>query len=272
MEAEIGLDGTGTLIDVGRGPGVLVVHLAPLFHTVIGIDPEPEMLVHAERHAIDNDVAATWIQARAEDLAVLELPPPRLVTFGQSIHWTDRDLVLSLVHELLEPAGAVALIAPSAEHGHLPDDPPAPPIPHVLIEEMLNRYLGWSRGLRADTYETSLERSPFGASKVAFAPCRADIVRNADEASPTTCRCRSLHPIASVSVWAHSLPSSQPCWRICRRRDDFMTGRATPPSFGRPSSAERDSRSPSILRAVAVVVVRESRLARWSGARFQPVA
>ncbi len=181
MEAQLGLDGTGTLIDVGCGPGVLVVQLAPLFDTVIGIDPEPEMLVHAERHAIDNDVAANWIQARAEDLAVLELPPPRLVTFGQSIHWTDGELVLSLVHDLLEPAGAVALIAPSVEHGHPPDDPPAPPIPHELIEEMLNRYLGWSRGPRADTYETSLERSPFGASKVAFAPGRADIVRTADE-------------------------------------------------------------------------------------------
>ena len=72
-----------------------MVHLAPLFHTVIGIDPEPEMLVHAERHAIDNDVAATWIQARAEDLAVLELPPPRLVTSdsrstGRTANWCSR--------------------------------------------------------------------------------------------------------------------------------------------------------------------------------------
>ena len=49
LRAEIGLDATGALIDVGCGPGVLAVQLAPLFDTVIGIDPEPEMLVQARR-------------------------------------------------------------------------------------------------------------------------------------------------------------------------------------------------------------------------------
>lgn len=181
MGTELGLDGTGTLIDVGCGPGVPAVQLAPSFDTVIGIDPEPEMLAHAEHHAIDNDVAATWIQARAEDLATLNLPPPRLVTFGQSIHWTDCELVLSLVHDLLEPTGAVALTAPAPEHGNPPDDPGAPPIPHELIEDMVHRYLGWSRAPRADTYEVSLEHSPFGTSNVTFAPGRRDIVRTADE-------------------------------------------------------------------------------------------
>ncbi|HEY9377377.1 MAG TPA: class I SAM-dependent methyltransferase, partial [Jiangellaceae bacterium] len=47
MRAELGLDGTGTLIDVGCGPGVLAVQLAPLFETVIGLDPEPAMLAEA---------------------------------------------------------------------------------------------------------------------------------------------------------------------------------------------------------------------------------
>ena len=51
MRAEIGLDGSGTLIDVGCGPGILAVQLAPLFDTVIGIDPEPAMLAEAVRHA-----------------------------------------------------------------------------------------------------------------------------------------------------------------------------------------------------------------------------
>ena len=103
------------------------------------------------------------------------------MTFGQSIHWTDRELVLPLVHDLLEPGGAVALIAPAPEHGSPPEDPPAPPIPHDRIEGLLSCYLGWSRSPRVDTYETSLERSPFGASKVAFAAGRADIVRTTDD-------------------------------------------------------------------------------------------
>ena len=181
LEAELGLDATGTLIDVGCGPGVLAVQLAPLFDTVIGIDPEPEMLVHARHHAADNEVTATWIEARAEDLAALDLPEAKLVTFGQSIHWTDRQSVLAVVHDLLETGGAVALITPAIGHGSPPVDPPAPPIPHDQIEAMLGRYLGWTRSPRVDTYETSLEQSPFGASQVAFAPGLPDIVRTIDE-------------------------------------------------------------------------------------------
>ena len=175
------LDGTGTLIDVGCGPGVLAVQLAPLFDTVIGIDPEPAMLAEARRHAAAHDVVADWIEARAEDLATLQLPAPRLVTFGQSIHWTDRQPVLVAVHELLAPGAAVALIAPAIEHGTPPADPVAPPIPHDEIEQLLGQYLGWSRSPRVDTYETSLEQSPFGESHVAHAPGRTDIIRTTDE-------------------------------------------------------------------------------------------
>jgi SAM-dependent methyltransferase len=181
MRAEFGLDGSGALIDVGCGPGSLAVQLAPLFEEVIGIDPEPAMLNEARRHAADHRVDARWIEARAEDLATLELPPPRLVTFGQSIHWTDRQPVLATVYDLLPPGGVVALIAPDGEHGSPPSSPPAPPIPHDEIEALIGRYIGWSRPPRQDTYETSLQQSPFCASRLVYAPGRPDIVRSTDE-------------------------------------------------------------------------------------------
>jgi SAM-dependent methyltransferase len=181
MRTALGLDGSGTLVDVGCGPGVLAVQLAPLFEAVIGIDPDPAMLAEARRHAAAHDVAATWIEARAEDLAALDLPAARLVTFGQSIHWTDRQPVLAMVYDQLAPGGAVALISPAIEHGRSPGNPPAPPIPHEQIEALLRRYLGWSRGERVDTFETSLQQSPFGRSDVVFAPGRPDIVRTTDE-------------------------------------------------------------------------------------------
>lgn len=181
MADELGLDSTGTLIDVGCGPGILAVELAPLFDAVVGIDPEPAMLDEARRHASAHGVEATWIEARAEDLATLGLPAARVVTFGQSIHWTDRQPVLEAVHELLVPGGAVALIAPSIEHGAPPADAPAPPIPHEQIEALIHRYIGWSRSPWEDTYEASLEQSPFGTSHVTYAPGRPDIVRSVDE-------------------------------------------------------------------------------------------
>ena len=181
LRAELGLDGTGTLLDVGCGPGVLAVQLAPAFETVIGVDPEPAMLAEAARHAAANGVRARWIEARAEDLATLDLPAPRLVTFGQSIHWTDRQPVLAVVYELLEPGGVVALIAPAFEHSPPPTDRPAPPIPHDEIEALIGRYTGWQRPPRADTYEASLAESPFAGSSVTYAPGRHDIIRTAEE-------------------------------------------------------------------------------------------
>jgi len=181
MRAELGLDGQGTLVDVGCGPGVLAVQLAPAFETVVGVDPEPAMLAEARRHAAAHGLTATWIEAKAEDLRTLDLAAPRLVTFGQSIHWTDRQQVLVTVYELLEPGGAVALVAPAIEHGSPPVEPPAPPIPNAEIEELIGRYLGWRRSPRVDTFEASLKQSPFGESRVVFAPGRRDIVRTIDE-------------------------------------------------------------------------------------------
>ena len=89
--------------------------------------------------------------------------------------------MLVAVHELLAPGAAVALIAPAIEHGSPPADPAAPPIPHDEIEQLLGQYLGWSRSPRVDTYETSLEQSPFGESHVTYAPGRADVVCTTDE-------------------------------------------------------------------------------------------
>ena len=43
--------------------------------------------------------------------ATLGLPPTRLVTFGQSLHWTDRRLVADAVFDVLEPGGSLALVS-----------------------------------------------------------------------------------------------------------------------------------------------------------------
>jgi hypothetical protein len=40
LATELGLDGTGLLLDVGSGPGVLAVQLAGLFDHVTAIEPE----------------------------------------------------------------------------------------------------------------------------------------------------------------------------------------------------------------------------------------
>ena len=66
---ELGLDGSGRLLDVGCGPGVLTVRLAHLFEEAVGLDPDPEMIAEGRRAAQERDIAnITWVQALAEDL------------------------------------------------------------------------------------------------------------------------------------------------------------------------------------------------------------
>jgi len=51
LAAECGLDETKRLLDVGCGPGVLAVELAPLVAQAVGLDPDADMLAEVARHA-----------------------------------------------------------------------------------------------------------------------------------------------------------------------------------------------------------------------------
>jgi SAM-dependent methyltransferase len=185
---ELGLVGRGTLIDVGCGPGVLAVQLAPLFERVIGIDPDPDMLAEAERHAAASDRAhIQWIRASAEDIASMSLPPARVVSFGQSFHWTEREVVAHAVYDLLVPGGAVVATAHDIDARPKPSGPGDPPIPHAEIEQLLAEHLGadyrTSRSVRwkpNDRYEDALARTPFGAARTVFAPGQEDLTRDVD--------------------------------------------------------------------------------------------
>jgi ubiquinone/menaquinone biosynthesis C-methylase UbiE len=83
LAKECGLDGTGRLLDVGCGPGVLAVELAPLVQECVGLDPDAEMLEEARRHAGRAHVAnIEWVHAIAEQIPDLDLGTFRLVSFG----------------------------------------------------------------------------------------------------------------------------------------------------------------------------------------------
>ena len=90
LTQELGLDGSGRLLDVGCGPGVLTVRLAHLFGTVVGLDPDAGMLAEGARAADERGITnIRWVRGLAEDLPAVAPGPYRLVTFGQSFHWTD---------------------------------------------------------------------------------------------------------------------------------------------------------------------------------------
>jgi SAM-dependent methyltransferase len=185
---ELGLDGRGRLLDVGCGPGVLTVRLAPLFEEAVGLEPDREMLAEAQRAASDTRLAnARWVQGLAEDLPDAAPGPFRLVSFGQSFHWTDELLVAEKVYDVLEPGGAMALIVHTVEGRDVPLSPGHPPIPHDELQALVARYLGSNnrRGqgkarLRDHKFEDILVQTRFGQPRSIFAPGVPDLLRDID--------------------------------------------------------------------------------------------
>lgn len=106
------LDGTGRLIDLGCGPGILAVPLSAHVESVLGVDPDEGMLAEAEIYAAEEGRSnITWRTGRAEEISPA-LGRFRCAVFGQSLHWMDRDLVFARLWEMLEPGGGFALINP----------------------------------------------------------------------------------------------------------------------------------------------------------------
>lgn len=188
LAQELELDGSGRLLDGGCGPGILTVRLAHLFEDVTGLDPDPAMLAEgrraAEARGIEN---IRWVQARAEDLPEAAPGPYRLVTFGQSFHWTDEARVAEAVYDLLEPGGALALIVHTVEGRPRPPSPGAPPIPHPEIEALIDKYLGPTKRagqgaapIRTHRFEDVLVRTRFGKPQSIFVPGIPDLERDSE--------------------------------------------------------------------------------------------
>jgi SAM-dependent methyltransferase len=189
LTEELGLDGSGRLLDGGCGPGVLTVRLAHLFEEAVGLDPDPAMLAEARRAAEERGIENTrWVQARAEELPEAAPGPYRAVTFGQSLHWTDEARVVEVVYDLLEPGGGLALVVHTVEGRPAPQTGPGPPpIPHAEIKALVEEYLGPDRragqGLapvRYHRFEDVLVRTRFGAPRSVFVPGIPDLVRDSE--------------------------------------------------------------------------------------------
>jgi SAM-dependent methyltransferase len=186
LAEELGLDGSGRLMDVGCGPGILTVRLAHLFEGAVGLDPDPAMIAEGRRAARERDIAnITWVQARAEDLPSAAPGPFRLVTFGQSFYWTDEVAVADAVYDMVEPGGALVLVGHQAEGRAVPPSPGAPRIPHDEIEQLVRKYLGPTRRAGQSTAPVqalglvdALASTRFGAPRVIFAPGIPDLVRD----------------------------------------------------------------------------------------------
>jgi SAM-dependent methyltransferase len=188
LTEELGLDGSGRLLDGGCGPGILTLRLAHLFEEAMGLDPDAAMLAEGRGLADERGITnIRWVQAVAEDLPAAAPGPYRLVTFGSSFHWTDEARVAEALYDMLEPGGALALIVHTVDGRPKPPSPGPPPIPHDDIRALVEKYLGTTRRagqgvspVRTHRFEDVLVRTPFGAPRSLFVPGIPDLVRDSE--------------------------------------------------------------------------------------------
>ena len=189
LTRELGLDGRGRLLDVGCGPGILTLQLAPRFEQSVGLDPDAEMLAEAARRADELGVtpAPRWVRGLAEDLPTTPLGRFSVVTFGQSFHRTDREPVAEAVYDVLDPGGAMVLVVHCVEGRPVPANPGLPEFPRDEIERLVDRYLGPRRRsgqgfvwTYADRFGDALARTRFGRPHVVFAPGVGGVVHDID--------------------------------------------------------------------------------------------
>ncbi|MFB6888238.1 class I SAM-dependent methyltransferase [Kitasatospora sp. NPDC056327] len=110
--------GIGDLaLDLGCGTGQLALPLAARVRTVVGMDPEPDMLgqarAAAERAGVRN---ALWLLGTDADVPALAglLPGARplgVTVIGNAIHWMRPGELFRALYPLTRPGGGVAVIA-----------------------------------------------------------------------------------------------------------------------------------------------------------------
>ena len=160
----LGLDGSQFAADIGCGTGQATIPLARLVRRVIAVDPEPQMLEHAQAAATEAGVTnIEWRLGDSTGLAGLGIAGAHLAMFASSWHWTDRPTVAAELDELLDPAGALVLLGNGEGPGGEPDWDRA-------IGEIRTRYLGPARragsGISVrpqDSPQDVLRGSPFSS-------------------------------------------------------------------------------------------------------------
>jgi SAM-dependent methyltransferase len=109
IAASAGLGRPDRLLDLGSGPGILALALAPFAGEVVAMDPEPEMLAGAAAAAAEAGVRLTLLEGSSYDLTPA-LGPFRLVAIGRAFHLMDRAATLAALNRIVEPGGAVVLV------------------------------------------------------------------------------------------------------------------------------------------------------------------
>ncbi|WP_043665543.1 class I SAM-dependent methyltransferase [Streptomyces xylophagus] len=116
LEEAFGLSQTDVVLDMGCGTGQLALPFASRVRSVVGMDPEPDMLRLA-RHAAEAQGVrnTTWVLGADTELPALGgLLGERslaLTVIGQALHWMRHEELFRAVLPLLRVGGGIAVIS-----------------------------------------------------------------------------------------------------------------------------------------------------------------
>lgn len=102
-------------VDLGCGTGQVALPLAAVVRAVVGVDPEPDMLIVARRAASRLGLSNTsWVIGDDRDLPGLGQAlgdrSIAAVTLGQAAHWIDHRILFDRARGWLRPGGGVAIL------------------------------------------------------------------------------------------------------------------------------------------------------------------
>lgn len=116
LEEAFGLSQADVVLDVGCGTGQLALPFASRVRSVVGVDPEPDMLRLA-RHAakVQGVRNATWMLGSDTELpalgGLLGKRSLALTVIGQALHWMRHEELFRAVLPLLRAGGGIAVIS-----------------------------------------------------------------------------------------------------------------------------------------------------------------
>lgn len=116
LEEAFELSEADVVLDVGCGTGQLALPFASRVRSVVGVDPEPDMLRLARDAADAQGIQnATWMLGADTDVpalgALLGERSLALTVIGQALHWMQHDELFRAVSPLLRVGGGIAVIS-----------------------------------------------------------------------------------------------------------------------------------------------------------------
>lgn len=138
------------VLDLGCGPGTLTLPLAKFSREVIAIDIDKGMILEGRKQAKQAKLKnIKWIVSPAEKVNT-KLGKFDIIAFSNSLHWMDRNKVLTLAKKMLAEKGIIVLVS-----GHSWWNSKMKVSWHAQVINVLKKHLGEKRRAGRGFYKKS---------------------------------------------------------------------------------------------------------------------